>query len=94
MIIKTLYDESHDSEWLEQCENCKKFWFHRFHEYVSFVSDDEITVWYTLLTNDEADEIIKSEERPDLSYLENKPSIMFENDTCKLVNGQPSYPWV
>ena len=92
--VKTLYEKSHDCEWLDQCINCKSYWFHRFHEYVDYhEGNDDITEWFTLLKNEEAKEIIESKERPILQFLEKRESIMVDESGIKVVKGQPTFPW-
>lgn len=77
--IKTLYQESHDSEALCRCQSCGGFWFWRFHEYVAFMDeDDDWTVWYSRLTPEQGNLILEAEIRPDLSFLEKAPSLRTE----------------
>lgn len=92
--VKTIYESNHDCEWIDRCNNCKIYWFHRFHEYVDYYEgNDDITIWYTLITDEEARKIIDSEDRPNLEFLEKRESIMVDNSGIKVVKGQPSYPW-
>lgn len=78
--VKTIYSSSHDSETVRQCRNCGRYWFHRFHEYVSFDGPDDITVWDSPLTMDEAQSILGAEGRPDLSFLKERPSFMSDRN--------------
>ena len=73
-FIKAILWSSHDDESLHQCENCGKYWFYRFSEYLSFEGEDDITVWYSPLTADEGRMIIESEDRSDLSFLRSRAS--------------------
>jgi hypothetical protein len=91
-FVKTIHEASHDDESLHQCQNCRGYWFYRFSEYVSFHGDDDITVWYSPITADEARMIIESEVRPDLSFLTNRASFMIDDNVVKRTAGQPDRP--
>jgi hypothetical protein len=93
--VKTVYEASHDAEWLQQCRKCKTYWFKRFYEWVDWSGgNDEITTWYTKLTEDEAKIILQTKERKelDLSYLEDRESIMDDGSSLRNTKGQPSHP--
>jgi hypothetical protein len=60
---------------------------------VSCVADDDLTVWYSPLTEEEALAILKSQERPDLSFLSSRPSFMEDAQGVTRVKGQPADPW-
>src|SRR5262245_32510937 len=92
--VKSVYESSHDSESLLQCQHCGAFWFFRFHEYISFVSDDDQTVWYSPLSPEEGKCILESQDRPDLSFLSERPSFMEDRQGVKRVHGQPTDPWL
>lgn len=89
----TITDTSHDSEVLRQCQNCGGWWFYRFHEYVSFQGDDDITRWYSVVKQDEAEAIMRAQERPDLSFLAERSSFMINNQVVRKVEGQPTNLW-
>ncbi|TFF98721.1 MAG: hypothetical protein EU547_00590 [Promethearchaeota archaeon] len=91
--VKVIYESNHDLESLRICRNCGAYWFYRFHEYVSFYGDDDITVWYSPLTKDEAERIENAEDRPELSFLKNRESFMEDSQGVKKVKGQPDFPW-
>jgi len=91
--VKKIYESTHDVEILRRCQNCGKYWFFRFHEYVSFHGDDDITIWHSPLTDEEAKTILNSKERPDLSFLRNRVSFMEDNEGVRKVKRQPDYPW-
>ena len=92
-LVKTIYESSHDDESLSQCQNCEGYWFYRFSEYVNFDGgDDDITVWYSPITADEAQIIIGSEGRPDLSFLRNRPSFVKDDRGIHRTGGQPDKP--
>ena len=93
--IKTVYEDSHDAEWLQQCRKFKTYWFKRFYEWVNWSGgDDEITTWYTKLTGDEAKIILQAEKRNDLdlSYLKDRETIMDDRGSIKIARGQPDSP--
>jgi hypothetical protein len=90
---KKIYDSHHDWEYLQRCANCGTCWFYRFHEWDNWHGDDDINVWYTMLTDEEALMLLKSEERPDLSFLKNRRSIHEDNDGARITDGQPTYPY-
>jgi hypothetical protein len=93
--VKTIYEASHDEECLQQCRTCKTYWFKRFYEWVDWSGgNDEITTWHTKLTEDEAKIIIQTKERKelDLSYLQDRESIMDDRNSIRIVKGQPSHP--
>ena len=92
-LVKTIYESSHDDESLHQCQNCGGYWFYRFSEYLSFNNGgDDITVWYSPITTDEAQVIIESESRPDLSFLRNRPGFMKDDQGVHRTGGQPDRP--
>ena len=91
--VKSLYQGRHDCEALRQCQNCGAFWFYRYHEYVTFESDDDWTVWYSRLTNDDARQIVSSDDRTDLSFLERRAGFMIDASGVQRVDGQPDHPW-
>ena len=92
--IKSLYQSRHDTEALCQCQNCQRYWFYRFSEYVTFGDDgDDLTVWYSPLNKQEAQTILQSEERPDLSFLNTRTSFMEEAGNVRKLDGQPCEPW-
>lgn len=90
--VKALYKGRHGVEALQQCKKCKQYWFYRYHEYVTFENDDW-TIWYSVVDDQEAQSILKASGRPDLSFLKNKPSFMEEEKGVKKVTGQPTEPW-
>ena len=94
VTIKQVYEASHDSEALCQCQNCGAYWFWRFHEYINFSGgDDDLTVWYSLLTPEQGRLILDSPERPDLSFLSERPSFVKGDGGVQRVTGQPTHPW-
>ncbi len=94
VTIKQVYEATHDCEALCQCQNCGTYWFYRFHEYVNFSGgDDDLTVWYSLLTPEQGRLILDSADRPDLSFLSERPSFMKDDSGVQRVHGQPIYPW-
>jgi len=93
--VKTVYEASHDAEWLQQCRKCKTYWFKRFYEWVDWSGgDDEITTWHTKLTEDEAKIILQAKKRNDLdlSYLKDRETIMDDGSSIKITKGQPTSP--
>ena len=92
--IRVLYEESHDFEAHKRCKSCGAYWFYRFHELVNFGGgQDDITTWLSPLTDDEAHIILNSPERPDLSFLQTRRSIMEDDNGKKWVNYAPDHPW-
>jgi hypothetical protein len=93
--VKTIYESSHDAEWLQQCRTCKTYWFKRFYEWIDWdKGNDEITTWHTKLTADEANIILQTEKRRDLDlkYLKDRESIMNDGTSVKITTGQPVDP--
>jgi hypothetical protein len=93
--VKTVYEASHDAEWLQQCRKCKTYWFKRFYEWVDWSGgDDEITTWHTKLTEDEAKIILQAKKRNDLDldYLKDRETIMDDGGSVKITKGQPTRP--
>ena len=91
--MRVLLDSTHESEVLRQCQTCGAWWFYRFHEYVSYDKDDEITQWYTVVTEEEAATVMRAKERPDLSFLAKGSGFMIDAQGVQRVDGQPTYPW-
>jgi hypothetical protein len=93
VLVKILLDESHNDEMLMQCERCRQFWIKRFYERVDFVGgNDEITVWYSPVSDDEAQQIQQAQGRPDFSFLSERRSFMEDKDGIRVVAGQPTEP--
>lgn len=91
--VKILLESSHADEIVRRCSACATFWFYRFHEHVDFSGgDDEITIWYTQLTQEEAQRILGATGRPDLSFLTGKPSFVKDDQGVRRVGGQPTQP--
>lgn len=91
-LVKIVHESGHDDESLHQCQSCGGYWFYRFAEYVSFHGDDDITVWYSPVTPEEAKTIIESTDRPDLSFLLNRPGFMKDDNGVTRTAGQPDRP--
>jgi hypothetical protein len=94
--LRVLYESSHDVESLSQCASCETYWFYRFHEYVNWSGgDDELTSWFTPLTEDEGGLLRHATDRGnvDLSFLKTRPSWMDDKDGVRRVNGEPDHPW-
>ena len=92
--IKRIYQETHDSEALCQCQNCGAYWFWRFHELVNFSGgDDDWTVWFSRLTPEQGKLILEAQERPDLPFLSTAPSFVKDAAGVRRTTGQPTYPW-
>ena len=90
--VKELYLGRHDREALQQCKKGKQYWFYRFSEYVTFENDDW-TVWFTAINDQEAQAILKASGRPDLSFLKKKTTFVEEEQGVRKTKGQPSEPW-
>jgi len=44
VLLKNLYEKSHDSVYVERCASCGANWFHRWHEMIDFDGgDDSVT---------------------------------------------------
>jgi hypothetical protein len=94
VTIKQVYGASQDCEALCRCQNCGAYWFYRIHEYAnSSGGEDDLTVWYSLLTPEQGKLILDSSGRPDLSFLSERPSFMEDAGGVQRVKGQPTYPW-
>ena len=90
--VRTISEDRHDLEALQQCRKCKTYWFYRYNEYVTFDYEDW-TCWYTRLSSEEGERILRSEERPDLTFLKKKESFMEDSQGVRKVSGQPTEPW-
>jgi len=91
-IVKVVLNTNRETESLCQCVGCGQYWFHRFLEIMKFEGPDDQTTWYSRITVNEAEAIIANEERPDLTFLLTKPSIMKNNNVIQSVSGQPDKP--
>jgi hypothetical protein len=94
-VVRTLYEASHDLEALMRCAHCQTPWFYRFHEHAAAPDGDDLTSWYTRLTDEEA-KCIQSTEDPDavdLGFLETRQGWMHDERGPRQVPGQPSHPW-
>lgn len=93
--IKTVYLSSHDSEFVDRCENCSTHWFRRLHEWVDHNREKDETVWCTRLTEQEAHGILHAERRSDidLDFLAAREAIIEDSRGVRTVMGQPTYPY-
>ncbi len=90
--VKIILDTNRESEELCQCKSCGGYWFHRFLEIMKFDGPDDQTTWYSLLTIEEAQSILETEDRPDLKFLLNKQSFEKDDQGVRRVAGQPDKP--
>lgn len=91
--LRVLYESTHDLESLQRCTGCGAFWFYRFHEWVNYCGgDDDLTSWYTQLTDDDGRRLLRQGDRPDLSFLAGCPSWMDDRDGVRRVAGAPTGP--
>ena len=91
--VRAIHESSHEDESLRQCKNCGRYWFYRFHEAISFGDNDDITIWYSPITEEETAHIMLTEGRPDLSFLANRPSFVKDAGGVRQTTGQPVKPW-
>jgi hypothetical protein len=93
--LRVLYESSHDRESLGQCTSCGTYWFYRFHEYVSWSDGDDMTSWFTRLTEEEGERLRHTTDPggEDLSYLTTRASWIDDGDGVKRVDGAPDHPW-
>lgn len=92
--VRSISDSSHDSEELMQCRTCGAYWFYRFHEHVDFSGgDDAITAWYSPVTQEEATQIMQSDQRPDLTFLQHRPALIEDEHGVRRTIDQPTEPW-
>ena len=92
--LKGLYEGHHDSEAVCQCASCQAFWFYRFHEYVTFLDDDDWTVWLTRLSEEEARALLgESAEGASREFLASRAAFMFDRGGVRRVQGQPAQAW-
>jgi hypothetical protein len=91
LTVKGLSASNHDTEALRRCEGCGAYWIYRYHEYVTFDAEDDWTVWYSLLSPEEGERVLEGEERPDLTFIRDRPSFMEDRQGVKQVPGSP-YP--
>jgi hypothetical protein len=93
--VVILYESSHNVEILRQCNHCGSYWFFRFYEYISFdQGKDYITVWYSPVTEEEAQRIKQAEGRPDLTFLKTRRSFIKDDQGVRQTMGQPIEPSV
>jgi hypothetical protein len=91
--VVILYESSHNDEILRQCKRCGNYWFFRFYEYISFDrGEDYITVWYSAVTEEEAQRIKQTEGRPDLTFLKRRRTFVKDDQGVRLTIGQPIEP--
>jgi hypothetical protein len=93
LTLKGIYASNHDAEALRRCEGCGAYWFYRYHEYVTFDGEDDWTVWYSPLSPEEGVGILAAEDRPDLTFLQERASFMEDREGVRKVPGQPTQPW-
>lgn len=90
-VVKRLSTDDHDSRSLCRCENCGAWWFHRFYEYIHFYSDlpdDQIT-WYARLTDDDAKDVLRSDDFRGMSFLADRPCFRKDERGIATIHGMP-----
>jgi hypothetical protein len=92
--VRTLYSSGHGSEAVMRCSTCGAYWFHRMHEMVLFGSDqpDEMVEWFSRITDVEAQMIMFSKVRPNLTYLMSRLSFRRDERGVQRSQGQPASP--
>jgi len=90
--VKVLLETNRESESLCQCKTCGAYWYHRFLDIIKFDGPDDQTVWYSPVTEEEAQHILHAEGRPDLKFLLTRPSFEKDNQGIRRVSGQPDKP--
>ena len=89
VTVKVLLDTNREMEALCQCNSCGSYWFHRVLEIMKFDGPDDLTVWDSPVTPDEAQRILKSEGRPDLKFLLTRSSFRKDDQGVRRTSGQP-----
>lgn len=91
--VAVIHESSHNDEILRQCRRCGSYWFFRLYEHVSFGDGgDEITVWYSPVTEEEAQRIKQADRRPDLSFLNERRAFVKDDRGVRATTGQPLGP--
>jgi hypothetical protein len=90
--VKVFLDTNRESESLCSCETCGAYWFHRFLEIMYFDRDDDQTTWYSRVSSEEAGRILGSDDRPDLTFLRNRPGFIEDHKGVRRTPGQPDTP--
>jgi hypothetical protein len=90
--VKTILTTNRESEGLLRCKTCGLYWYHRFLEIMKFDGPDDQTSWYSPVTEEEAQYILKTEGRPDLKFLLSRPSFIEDAGGVRRVSGQPDKP--
>ncbi len=90
--VKVILETNRESEGLLRCKTCGAYWFHRFLEIMKLDGPDDQTVWYSSVTEDEAQRILDAEGRPDLRFLLTRPGFRVDNQGVSRVSGQPDKP--
>ena len=90
--LKTILDTNREDESLRRCKTCGAYWFHRFLEIMKFDGPDDQTIWYSPITEEEAQRILVAQGRPDLKFLLNRQSFVEDAGGIRRVSGQPDKP--
>lgn len=90
--VKVILDTNRESEGLVRCKTCGAYWYHRFLEIMHFDREDDQTVWYSPVTEEEAQRIMEAQGRPDLSFLLRRPSFEEDDRGIRRVSGAPDEP--
>ncbi len=89
VVKKKIYMSYRDTETLYQCTTCQAYWFYKFYERMSFDEPEDATVFYAPLSNEEAEAILGSKNRPDLSYLLTRKCLIKDSQGTRMVGGIP-----
>ena len=96
VLLKNLYEKSHDAVYVEQCASCGAKWFHRWHEFMNFDGGpDEVTDWYTRITEEECRNLLAADGPVDFGFLElgRRPALCVDEQGAREVVGQPEESW-
>ena len=96
VLLKNLYEKSHDFVYVERCASCGAHWLHRWHEMINFDGgDDSMTDWYTRITDEECRTLLSAEDPVDYGFLGlgKRPALCIDERGTREVLGQPEHSW-
>lgn len=60
--LRAIRWDSHNDDDLLHCNECDKYWLWRYHEYAGWSDDGGGSTWFVLLSQKEAESIIKADD--------------------------------
>jgi len=89
--LRALKRTSHEMESIRRCLHCNQYWYYLLLEQETREDTPDRKGWWVKLTSAEAEPMLASKEKPDLTLLNDKPGIVKDSEGIKRVVGRPDF---